>query len=462
MSNETLLTAAQTDFDALAASVTAAMQRWSVPGVAVGIIHQAEQIAAGFGITSVEHPLPVTPRTVFQVGSISKTFTATAIMRLVEMNKLDLDRPVVDYLPAFRVQDAEASAQVTLRHLLNHTAGWPGDYFYDCGRGDDALARFVERMADLPQQTPVGRVFAYNNAAFGLAGRLVEVVTGQPFEQALHELVIAPLGLRTTFCFPEDVITLSTAIGHNKGDHGPVVARPWALTRSSHPVGGVLSNVYDLFRYAQFHMGTSAAANDESVLRESTRLAMRQPQTEGGCFVDQVGISWLINHFGAVRILGHAGSTNGQAALLRFIPEHSFAFVCLTNHDSGTNLCNEVFAWALEHFLGVQAPPLSLLPAPPAPLETYVGRYEAVLNDVVLKVRDEHLVLEVWDKGGFPTVEHRIVPQAASYETRLAFYAEGRAVALDDPVKDSRIEFLNGPDGRVEWLRFMGRLHRKL
>ncbi len=223
----------------------------------------------------------------------------------------------------------------------------------------------------------------------------------------------------------------------------------------------LLSNIYDLFRYAQFHMSAGIAADSEPKLQESTLLAMRQPQTEGGCFVDQVRISWLINHYGAVRTIGHAGSTNGQAALLRFIPEHAFAFVCLTNYDFGTNLCDEVFTWALEHFLDVQVPPPTLLPAPPAPLDAYVGRYEAVLHDVVLKIKDGQLILEVWEKGGFPTVEHCVAPQAAAYEMRLAFCAEDRAVALDDPVKNSRIEFLNGPDGRVEWLRFIGRLHRK-
>src|SRR6266508_2035495 len=173
----------------LADAVEQAMGRFMVPGVAVGILADDRTLMAGFGVTNVEHPLPVTAQTLFQIGSITKTFVATAIMRLVEAGALALDVPVRTYLPAFRLADQTVAERVTLRHLLTHTAGWDGDYDADFGDGDDALERVVESMDLVPQLTVPGSVFAYNNAGFYVVGRLIEVVTGQPFESAMHELV---------------------------------------------------------------------------------------------------------------------------------------------------------------------------------------------------------------------------------------------------------------------------------
>src|SRR6185312_269076 len=162
----------------------AAMERLRVPGVAVGLLVDGEAIAEGFGVTSVENPLPVDDTTLFQIGSITKTFTATAVMRLVEQGKLDLNVPVRTYLPNLRLADEEVARKVTLRHALNHTSGWPGDVFEDFGPGDDAQAKMVERIASLPQLTPLGTVWSYNNVAYSLAGRAIEIVTGLTFERA--------------------------------------------------------------------------------------------------------------------------------------------------------------------------------------------------------------------------------------------------------------------------------------
>jgi len=115
-----------------------------VPGVALGILADGEIRTRGFGVTSVDHPLPVTDDTLFQIGSISKTFTGTAIMRLVEQNQLRLDDPIRKHLPAFKVKDADASSRATVRDTLTHMGGWEGDFFDDPSSGDDALAGVEE------------------------------------------------------------------------------------------------------------------------------------------------------------------------------------------------------------------------------------------------------------------------------------------------------------------------------
>ena len=114
-------------FDAIVDAARAAMEETSTPGVSVGIWYEGEEHVAGLGVTSVENPLDVTPDTLFQIGSITKTFTGTAAMRLVERGELDLDAPVRTYLPQLTLDDADVAARVTTRHLLTHTGGWAGE-----------------------------------------------------------------------------------------------------------------------------------------------------------------------------------------------------------------------------------------------------------------------------------------------------------------------------------------------
>ena len=109
------------------------LEKNRVPGAVVGILHQGEVATAAFGVTNVDHPLPVTDETLFQIGSITKTFTGTAAMRLVEMGKVDLDATVQTYLPDFKVADEDASRRATVKHLLTHMGGWVGDLFIDTG-----------------------------------------------------------------------------------------------------------------------------------------------------------------------------------------------------------------------------------------------------------------------------------------------------------------------------------------
>jgi CubicO group peptidase (beta-lactamase class C family) len=137
--------------------VADAAQRLAVPGVAVGVYHWGEEHYACHGVPSVENPLPVDADTLFQCGSTTKTFTATAIMRLVDQGRLELDTTVRSYLPELRPQDNDVANRVTVLQLLKHTAGWSGDVFDSTGDGDDAVARFVEVMAKVEQDTPQRR-----------------------------------------------------------------------------------------------------------------------------------------------------------------------------------------------------------------------------------------------------------------------------------------------------------------
>ena len=189
-------------FEKIAALVQAQMASHNVPGVAIGILDKGRVTTRAFGVTNIDHPLPVTDDTLFQIGSISKTFTGTAIMRLVEQGKVELTAPLRRYLPEFRVKDADASARATVQDTLTHMGGWEGDFFDDPSSGDDALQRQVGGMATLEQTGKPGEMWGYNNAGFYAAGRVIEVITGQPFEKALKASVLDPLGLETAYFSP--------------------------------------------------------------------------------------------------------------------------------------------------------------------------------------------------------------------------------------------------------------------
>src|SRR5205814_1516552 len=138
--------------------------------------------------------------------------------------------------------DAAASARVTVRQLLNHSAGWLGDDLRDYGPGDDALARFVAAMRGLPQLTPPGTTFAYNNAALNVAGRIIEVVNGSTYESAVKTLVLQPLGLAHSRFFSDEVVGFNIAASHKLVKGKPVVDPAlWPIPRSNGPTGNLLS-----------------------------------------------------------------------------------------------------------------------------------------------------------------------------------------------------------------------------
>src|SRR5438067_1868851 len=174
----------------------------AVPGVAVGMLLDGAEELAFHGVTSLENPLPVDEHTLFQFGSTGKTYTATAIMALVGQGRVALDEKVRTYLPDFKLKDEDVAREVTVLHLLNHTAGWSGDVLTNTGDGDDALQKYVDLLADVDQVSPLGTAVSYNNASLSVAGSIIAHLTGKTYEQGMRELVLDPLDMDETLFFP--------------------------------------------------------------------------------------------------------------------------------------------------------------------------------------------------------------------------------------------------------------------
>jgi CubicO group peptidase (beta-lactamase class C family) len=443
------------------------MERKQIPGAAVGILHEERIACAGFGVTSVEHPLPVTDTTLFQIGSITKTFLGTAIMRLVERGDIALEARVRSYIPDFALADEEAAAGATVRHLLTHTGGWAGDFFHDAGSGEDAVARYVADMADLPQLAPLGTHWSYNNAGFSVLGRILEVVTGQQFEAAMRELVLEPLGLDDVLLDPGDVITHRFAVGHHKGDEGPRVAQHWGLGRATYPMGGLVCHVQDLLRYARFHLGDGRAPDDskERLLSAETLALMQSPQvTLWG--KEAWGLPWSVVEIGGgvpdeegpgVRQVSHGGGTKGQISLLALVPERDFALAVLTNGDGGGRLTDEVRRWALREVLDIEDAKPQPIDADEQELAQYAGKYRGYFADLELGMLAGRLVGQVSFKRGFPTED--VAPPPAPPPMTVGLCEPDRLLILDGDTKGDRVDVIRKEDGSIGWLRRSGRLH---
>ena len=444
-----------TGFKLLDEQIQAAMERYGVPGVAVGIAYGDEEYLAGYGVTSVENPLPVTPDTLFQIGSTTKTMTATAIMRLVDMGKLELDAPVRQYLPDLALKDPATAEKVTVKHLLTHTAGWLGDFFAETGWGEDALARYVAKMADVTQLTPVGEYWSYNNASFSLAGRIIEAVTGKPYEVSLKELLLDPLEMKNSFFFAHEVISYRVAIGHRKEETGPVVNRVWALPRSANPAGGLCTTVKDQLRYARFQMGDGTAPDGTQHLKPETLALMHTPVTSAGGD-EQIALSWFVAKVGDIEVHKHGGSTFGQISAFIMVPAQKFAIVVVTNYDDGALLNEAVTNWALEHFLGAKKTEPEAITIPVEQLAPYLGNYDAGMTSVELIIPEagENLIGTFnYHTGGLFEKDPPPIPNI-----RFAFYGPDKVSALDEPFKDMKGEFLRDKEGQIGWFRFGGRM----
>jgi len=192
--------------DWVADSLPTLIEKYDVPAAAVGVLADGEVVDHATGVLSMSTGVEATTDSVFQIGSITKLWTSSLVMQLVDEGTVDLDASIRSYLPEFRIADEDAAGAITVRQLLTHTSGFEGDVFTDTGLGDDCVEKFLGVLHDVPQLFPPGAMWSYNNAGFCVLGRLVEVLRGKPFETVLRERLIQPLGITHAAPGPYDAI----------------------------------------------------------------------------------------------------------------------------------------------------------------------------------------------------------------------------------------------------------------
>ncbi|MDX8028860.1 serine hydrolase domain-containing protein [Lentzea sp. BCCO 10_0856] len=348
------------------------IQRHKVPGAQVAVLANGEIEDHAAGLLSLHTRIETTPDSVFQIGSITKIWTATLAQKLVNERVLDLDCPIRSYLPEFELSDPVATESATARHLLTHTNGIDGNLFTDTGQDDGAIARFVATLSTAEQLFLPGAMFSYCNTGYAVLGRLIEVLRGKPFHDVLRSGLVTPLGLNTVSTNAYEAILHRAAVGHDQG--APV--RTWALAYSNSPGGAQLAmSARDLLTFVRLHL-----TDEFAVLREPQ---VTVPPNLG---VPRWGLGWMLLGDGVV---GHTGTTLGQKAFLRVVPEAGVAVAVLTNSLGGPGLAHEVFTHTLRELAGVETPPRVTPPANPAPLDdTMFGTYRGTKVDYVLTNED--------------------------------------------------------------------------
>jgi Beta-lactamase len=233
------------------------------------------------------------------------------------------------------------------------------------------------------------------------------------------------------------------------------VARPWAIGRAGNGVGGVVSTVRDLLKYARFHMSNGK----KNVITGKSLRAMRIPQVDAGPR-GLMGITWFIRKVGDLTTYSHGGATNGQHALFCFVPEKDFALAILTNSDDGGILNTEITNYSLELYFNAKSELPKPIQKPSSELQEYAGRYEIGTECFDLKVKGKHLVYHHIPLGGFPRPD--TPPGPAMRPMRFSFYEKDKVIGLDEPYKDTLGDFIRDETGSLQFFRIGGRAHKKI
>jgi CubicO group peptidase (beta-lactamase class C family) len=446
----------------LDASIDEQITRWTVPGAVVGVLRDGARELRAYGVASLETGNLIRTDALFPIGSISKVYTAALVMTLIDEGELDLDAPVAAYLPDLSLADERARDTITLRQLLSHQSGLFGDYYDDFGMGDDSLARCVASYSSLRQLSAPGELWAYCSSGFMLAGRVVEVVTGQPFEPAMRERVFAPLGLNHSFFFAHEAIVYPTAVGHilkTPGGDEHEVSRKYQLPRNVAPAGGVISDVGDLLTFAEFSMG-DGTWNSRHVLSPATLEAMLTSQVRAANylaagFAEWGGLGWAIRFVDGVKVVEHGGSLNGFQVKLKFVPERRFAIAILTNSGRGCVLGDHVADWALDHFLDLHAPKPDTVSLPGDIISRFAGRYRYQdSEEAIFTVEDGGLRRVIKETGPTSDSEQVFPPNLLQPIAEREFI-----VVTQDENEGAQVDFIVGDDGAIRFLRMDGRLY---
>ncbi len=367
------------------------MARDQIPGVAMGVVDRGHVVLArGFGYRDVDRRLPVTPDTLFPLGSCSKAFTATAVALLADEGRVALDTPVRTYLPDFTLEDPVASATLTTRDLLTHRSGLPRHdlFWYQAPFSRDEL---YYRLRFLEPSGPPRVQWRYSSLMFVVAGRIVEKVSGESWESFVQARILSPLDMRRTLLSAEAMEAdpdhaVPYALRNGSVQKIPMLKRLGAIA----PAGAVQSSVNDLARWLTFHATRSPALLGEGMWRELHRPQAEMPApAEPEVGHPYYALGWIHESYRGHPLVVHNGAIDGFTMHLGFLPETGQGLILLMNRDVATAALMALAYSAYDRLLGLEPVDweerLKETPEPlqavrdvalDFPIEAVVGRYE--------------------------------------------------------------------------------------
>lgn len=373
--------------------LTELVGKHEVPGASVSVLVDGEVVDAAAGVVNVRTGVAVRPDSPFMIQSITKVWTATLVMQLVDEGLVALDEPVVRYLPGFRTADPVASAAITVRQLLTHTGGFEGDIWAPTTDDDDALKLFVEEhVSRAAQHCEPGHLYSYCSAGMGVLGRLVEVLRETTYAHALRRNLTDPLGVDGVAADAGEALAFRTAIGHVRPGPGEPLRplRTWAVLPPSNPAAGnqLAMPAHGLIRFAWMHLADGLAPGGTRLLSGDSARLMREPQVDVpatvGPSVTQ-GLGWRLTT--ASRVAEHSGGAPGCGAMLRLVPDRQVAVAVLVNGGDMSGLVDELCDEVLGELAGVSSSAPTEVPQGEAVDDAgrHCGRYE--LHNQVAEVR---------------------------------------------------------------------------
>ena len=434
--------------DRLASSAAA----HGVPGAALAVLAEGRGHEFAYGLANVATGVAATPDTLFQIGSVTKVFTAALVMQLAEAGLVDLDAPIDTYLPNFPAP--LSNSPPSLRHLLSHQSGLDeamGDF---ADRGQDCIANVVRRVDEIGSIFPPGAHYSYSNTGYVVAGHILQVLTGRPWHRLIRERIWHPLGIDDAFVLPEHALRFRVAAGHiadpatNAAELAPYMFAP----RSGAPAGSITGmTAGGLLRFARLFF--DGPDEPHSILSRNAIATMTTPQADlSGPQGDAAwGLGLSLEDWGDTRIVGHDGGTIGFQSFLRIVPEGACAVVLLTNGGDADGLYKDLVPDILQQVCGIRAPepPAGNGKAGMTPSQL-VGTYRS--NAYTLCISEEEARLRgtfTSGLGGDPTAfELRPVAERvfAAEPPTLPFASQFTVLETDD---DGRAVFVRTNGGRA-------------
>lgn len=442
--------------DELASVLATAAKEHHVPGATTGVLVGDDCWTAAYGVTNVDYPAPVSPATLSQVASITKTFTGAAVMLLVQEGRLALEEPVAKHLPELGPATGLDFETITVEHLLSHQAGFDGDHLFVRREWDDLAV-----LASARRIFPPGQGFSYNNAGFSIAGAVIEAISGQTFDAFTRERLLLPLGMVSAGFTADHAISYSVMTPHVViADRAYVIRgagwQPgWELGPVDRPAGGLIASVEHLMTWCRFQE-TGTALDDSPILTPESLERLHTPVVNANARED-IGLDWYVGTVDGATWMGHGGVTAGHISDLVLVPEKRFACVTLTNATNGASVNDAVRRWALERCAGLDErdpEPDPLLTIDP---ERFAGRYAHAFSQLNVSAGSEPgtLILtatprEDADGGWQPPLDPPYT---------IAFFNEDHAISIDPPgpPRIVRFGFGDGDDRRAEWIQWSGR-----
>ena len=320
------------------------ISRWGVPGLGVGIVANGEiHYARGFGVQSLETGEPCTPDSLFCIASIAKCFVASAVMKLVEQGKLQLDSPLVQYLPDFQLDD-ERYLQITLRQMLSHTSGIPDmdEFEYEelvahPEQDEGASERYFRAQASRKMIGTPGERFAYSNIAYNVLGHLITKVTGQTFESYMKEYILRPAGMSDSTFFLPEIPRDRLAVPHLRTPQ--MIVNPiYPYHRADAPASFLHTSVVEMCNWAIASLNRGRY-KEQHILTPASYDLMWTPvvKRDSPPFREEMGLGWTLGHFEGVRTVGHGGGGFGWTCFLALLPEKNSAAIVLSNEESSAH-----------------------------------------------------------------------------------------------------------------------------